>query len=139
MNSLEDLLYPSRFVSKQVRHTFLKDADGQDWTPVPLGNSDVRQSSRSISESVSSRYRLDASQSFSEAFLPGDGDGVGSNFSILGPHSAQSKISTEEHQGICAIIEIQGYTNLIQSLNGTVPASVIARSVEGVISKVRFS
>ena len=129
--SIEDL-HASSFLSKQVRHSLLKEAPEGAFL---INTADqMYSSSTSISRSIASRFRLNASQAFSDSFGQLSDGRYDSNFMTTGMENA--KVTAEEGQGICAIIELVGYTDLIASLSESVPAVVIARSLESAVSKV---
>ena len=112
-------LEPSNFVSNQVKNTYTRDQD--------LEKKDTSTDSLSISSSISSR--INQSTSFNALSSIDE-------FDLNLDEPMDSKMDAEENVGICAIIEICGYTQMLESLADKVPAEAISRSLEAIIGKV---
>lgn len=127
---LTDGTYLSQMVSKQVRERCRPKMIATQ--PEDMRNSKksatsiaLYQSMKSINhESMMGSRNLLLEMDESEAF-------------DLGNSEAQS----EEFKGVCAMIEMMGYNELIQSLaeRKTVPSQMVARSIEVYFAKVILS
>lgn len=116
-------LDPSYFVSNQVKNTYKRDMDHEKVLNVPEFGS-----SKSVSASNNSWFNQSMSinaLTAIEEFDPSLDDQL------------DSKMDAEENIGICAIIEVCGYTRMIESFAQKVPATAINRSLEVIIGKVR--
>jgi hypothetical protein len=115
-------LEPSYFVSNQVKNTYTRDLDEKAL------NLEEPAGSRSFSSSSNSSFNQSRSiaLAFSDEFDPALDEQV------------DSKMDAEENVGICAIIEVCGYTQMLENLADKVPASGIDRSLELIIGKVYY-
>lgn len=119
-------LDPSSFVSNQVKNTYTRDLDLEKG----LQHSEDLGGSKSISGSIGSLLN----QSFSINALA-----AADEFDPALDDQVNSKMDAEENVGICAIIEVCGYTQMLESLADKVPATAINRSLEAIIGKVSYS
>jgi hypothetical protein len=110
-------LDPSLFVSNQVKNTYTRDFVDK------TGDNDLHSKKNSISSIFNQSFSL-ADLHDSDEFEPGLDEQV------------DSKMDAEENIGICAIIEVCGYTKMLESLSDKVPATAINRSLESIIGKV---
>ena len=116
-------LDPSLFVSNQVKNTYSRELDIEN----NLGGGDLG-SSASISRSIALRLRQSLSMNGLESF--------GGDEEFLPDENVDAKLEAEENIGICAIIEVCGYTQMIESFAEKVPATAISKSLEAIIGKV---
>lgn len=127
---LTDGTYLSQMVSKQVRERcrpkmIVTQPDDMRNSKKSATSIALYQSMKSINhESMMGSRNLLLEMDESEAF-------------DLGNSEAQS----EEFKGVCAMIEMMGYNELIQSLaeRKTVPSQMVARSIEVYFAKVILS
>ena len=91
-------LEPSNFVSNQVKNTYTRDQDLEK-----KDNSTDSLSTSSISSRINQSTSFNALSSIDE-------------FDLNLDEPMDSKMDAEENVGICAIIEVCGYTQMLESL-----------------------
>ena len=132
MNLTLDEIHPHLFINKQMCHKIINDLktkkNGDEFIET---TNEVTGSLFSITESISSRYRLNASQ----AMLDSTGK-MDSFHTLSGIHNLDNQLGLEENFGISAVLDLTGYTDLIESLHEKVPGPILSRSLEGLVSKV---
>ena len=123
MNSSEDL-NPILFVSRQLRNTIAKDITLLQSQIIDDQTTGNHEESASMMDSINSKLFL--GQTFE----------VKDSRASLSITKNELDIFSEENLGVCAIIEMMDYTELLMSIKDKVPVQIITKSLEGMISKV---